>query len=92
MPTRDLNLFSVGVLPAGSPRYTPRRVVCRQGIAEIRIRWCKEHKDLDRFRPPERNTLRHVWWFVFPQVLFDVFGGVSARPYMIWGSRVTWKS
>ena len=29
----------------------------RQGLAEIRTRWCKEHRDLDRFRPPERNTL-----------------------------------
>ena len=31
-----------------------------QGLAEIRMRWCKEHKDLDRFMPPERNTLRPV--------------------------------
>ena len=44
-----------------------------QGLAEIRTRWCKEHKDLDRFMPPEHNTLRPVWWFVFPRVLFDVF-------------------
>ena len=36
------------------------------GLAEIRTRWGKEHKDLDRFGPPERNTLRPVWWFVFP--------------------------
>ena len=36
---------------------------------------CKEHKDLDRFRPLERNTLHPVWWFVFPQVLFDVLEG-----------------
>jgi len=39
------------------------------------MRWCKEHKDLDRFGPPERNTLRSVWWFVFPLVLFDVLKG-----------------
>ena len=45
------------------------------GLAEIRTRWCKEHKDLDRFRPPEHNTLRPVWWFVFPLVLFDVLEG-----------------
>ena len=30
---------------------------------------------MDRFRPPERNTLRLVWWFVFPLVLFDVLEG-----------------
>ena len=36
---------------------------------------CKEHKDLDRFGLPERNTLRPVWWFVFPLVLFDVLEG-----------------
>ena len=42
---------------------------------EIIMRWCKEHKDLDRFRPLERNTLRSVWWFVFPLVLFDVLEG-----------------
>ena len=45
------------------------------GLAEIRTRWGKEHKDLDRFGPPERNTLRPVWWFVFPIVLFDVLEG-----------------
>ena len=60
-----------------------------QRLTEIRTRWCKEHKDLDRFGPPERNTLRPVWWFVFPLVLFDVFGGVPVRPYIIWGNRVT---
>ena len=36
---------------------------------------CKEHKDLDRFRPLERNTLRPVWWFVFPLVLFNALEG-----------------
>ena len=41
----------------------------------IRMRWSKEHKDLDRFRPLECNTLRPVWWFVFPLVLFDVLEG-----------------
>ena len=56
----------VGILPAGSPSYTPMRVVCRQGLVEIKTQWCEEHKDLDRFRPPERNTLRVVWWFVLP--------------------------
>ena len=49
----------------------PEVVDCRQGLAEIRTRWCKEHKDLDRFGPPEYNTLHPVWWFVFPLVLFD---------------------
>ena len=29
---------------------------CRQGHAKIRTRWCKEHKDLDRFRLPERGV------------------------------------
>ena len=55
------------------------------------MRWCKEHKDLDRFGPPERNTLRPVWWFVFPLALSNVFGGVPVRPYVIWGNRVTWE-
>ena len=32
-------------------------------------------KILDRFGPPERNTLRPVWWFVFPLVLFDILEG-----------------
>ena len=27
------------------------KIVCRHGLVEIRTRWCKEHKDLDRFRP-----------------------------------------
>ena len=48
---------------------------CRQGLAGIRTRWCQEHKDLDRFRPPECNTLRPVWGFVFPLVLFDDLEG-----------------
>ena len=39
------------------------------------MRWCKEHKDLDRFGLPERNTLRPVWWFVFSLVLFDLLEG-----------------
>jgi len=37
---------------------------CRHELAEIRIRWCKEYKDLDRYGPPERNTLLPVCWFV----------------------------
>ena len=65
----------VGVLPAGSPSYTPMRVVCRQGLVEIKTQWCEEHKDLDRFRPPECNTLRPVWWSIFPLVLFEVLVG-----------------
>ena len=44
----------------------PEEIDCRQELAKIRTRWCKEHKDLDRFRPPERNNLRHVWLFVLP--------------------------
>ena len=47
-------------------RGIPEDIDCRQGRAGIRMRRCKEHKDLDRFRPPERNTLRPVWWFVLP--------------------------
>jgi hypothetical protein len=39
----------------------PEEIDCRQGLAEIGTRWYKEHKDLDRFRLPERNTLRPVW-------------------------------
>ena len=39
------------------------------------MQWCREHKDLDRFGLPEHNTLRPVWWFVFPQVLFDGLEG-----------------
>ena len=44
----------------------PEEIDCRQGLVEIGMRWCKEHKDLDRFMPLERNTLRPVWWFVLP--------------------------
>ena len=44
----------------------PKEIDCRQGLAEIRTRWCKEHEDLDRFGPPERNTLHLVWLFVLP--------------------------
>ena len=44
----------------------PKEIDCRQVLAEIRMRWCKEHKDLDRFGLPERNTLRPVWLFVLP--------------------------
>ena len=36
--------FTVGF----SERY-PEESGCRQGLAEIRTRWCKEHKNLDRF-------------------------------------------
>ena len=50
----------------------PEEIDCGQRLAEIRTRWCKEHKDIDRFGPPERNTLRPVWWFVSPLILFDV--------------------
>ena len=38
----------------------PEEIDCRLGLAEIRTRWGKEHKDLDRFGPPEHNTLRPV--------------------------------
>ena len=51
------------------------------GLAEIRTRWCKEHNDLDRFGPPERNTLRLVWWFVFSLVLFHVLEGPCSPLY-----------
>ena len=75
--------FSVGYLEESGYEW---------GLAEIRTRWCKEHKDLDKFRLPERNTLRPVWWFVFHQVLFDVLEGSLLA--LIWsgGNRVTWKS
>ena len=46
-----------------------------QGLTDIRMRWCKEHKYLDKFGPPERNTIRPVWWFVFPQVLSPILEG-----------------
>ena len=55
---------------------------CRQGLTKIRTRWCKEHKDLDRFAPPERNTLRPVWWLVLLYVIV-YFGGVPAHPYIV---------
>jgi hypothetical protein len=67
---------------------------CRQGLAEIRTQWCKEHKDLDMFKPPTRNTLRPVWSCVvvcIPLGVVRCFGGVPARPYIIQGDRVTWK-
>jgi hypothetical protein len=38
-----------------------------------------------------RNTLRPVWWFVLPYIDV-VFEGVPARPYIVCGDRVTWKS
>ena len=73
----------------------PEEIDCRQGLAEIRMRWCKEHKDLDRFRPPERNTLCPVWLFVLPQRLMTgciCFGGVPACPYIVWGTGLYGKS
>ena len=33
-----------------------KEIDCRQGLAEIRTRWCKKHKDLDKFGPLECNT------------------------------------
>ena len=33
--------------------------------------------------PPERNTLRPVWWFVFPLVLFDVLEGPCSPLYSL---------
>ena len=47
-------------LTAKLSKVYPEEIDCRQGLAKIRTRWCKEHKDLDRFRPLERNTLRPV--------------------------------
>ena len=35
------------------------------------------------FRPPERSTLRPLWWFVFPQVLFDVLRGPCSPLYSL---------
>ena len=61
----------------------PKEIDCRQGLAEIRTRWCKKYKDLDKFRPPERNTLRPVWWFVFPLVLFDFWRGPRPPLYSL---------
>ena len=58
--------LAVGVLPPNSLRDTPKKIDCRHELAEIRARWSKEHKDLDRFGPPERNTLRPVWRIVLP--------------------------
>ena len=50
-----------------------------------------EHKDLDRFGPPERNTLHPAWWFVFPLVLLDVFEGSLPALIYLGGDRVTWE-
>ena len=44
----------------------PEEIDYRQGLTKIRMYWCKEHKDLDRFRPLEHNTVRPVWRFVLP--------------------------
>ena len=65
---------AVGVLPSGSPRGISRRVVMSRDSRDQNA-MVQKHKDLDRFGPPERNTLRPVWWFVFPLVLFDVLEG-----------------
>ena len=51
-----------------------------------------EHKDLDRFGPPERNTLHPAWWFVFPLVLLDVFKGSLPALIYLGGDRVTWRA
>ena len=70
--------FTVGFcrcFTVGFSEEYPKESGYEKGLAEIRMRWCKEHKDLDRFGPPERNTLRPVWWFVFPLVLFDLLEG-----------------
>ena len=75
----------------------PEVVDCRQGLAKIRTQWCKKHRDLDRFRPPERNTLRPVWLFVLPLGLIDdrdvyhVFWRGPCPPLYSLGDRVTWK-
>ena len=55
------------------------------------MQWYKEHKDLDRFGPPERNTLCPVWWFVFPLILFDDLEGSLSALIYLGGDRVTWK-
>jgi len=44
----------------------PEEIDCRQKLTKIRMRWCKEHKDLDRFGQPKLNTLRPMWWFLLP--------------------------
>ena len=65
-PESTRQRVSVGVLPSGSPRGIPRRVVMSRDSSESERDGARNTKDLDRFRPPERNTLRPVWWFVFP--------------------------
>ena len=59
----------------GFSRGYPEENGYEQGLTDIRMRWCKEHKYLDKFGPPERNTIRPVWWFVFPQVLSPILEG-----------------
>ena len=66
---------TVGVLPSGSLRGIPRRVLMSRDSSRSECIGARNNKDLDRFRPPERNTLRPVWWFVFPLVLFDCLEG-----------------
>jgi len=64
-----------GVVHPPSPEgWLPGEV---QAIPRI-YSWSKNTRTLENlewFGPPERNTLRLVWWFVFPQVLFDVLEG-----------------
>ena len=75
----------------------PEKIDCRQGLTGIRTRRCKEHKDLDRFRPPEHNILRHVWLFVLPlgsiddRDVYRVFWRGPCLPLYILGDRFTWK-
>ena len=56
----DLMRFMMTKINTRGVTVYPEEIDCRQGLTEIRTRWCKEHKDLDRFRPPERNTLHPV--------------------------------
>ena len=53
-------------LPPSLLRDTLSSRIVGKGSTSSGTLWCKEHKDLDRFRPLECNTQRPVWWFVLP--------------------------
>ena len=56
----------VGVLPLGFPKGIPRRVVMSRDSPGSECDGARNTRILNKFRPPERNTLRPVWWFVLP--------------------------
>jgi len=82
--------YGVGVLLAGSPRYTSRRVVVSKDPSRSECDGARNTK-IQKVRAAGAQYPMSCVVVCIALGVIRYFEGVPARPYISWGDRVTWK-